>query len=142
MHYHPQSAYNPGYGFTQNRNIQNPNYPHAHHAQPQNTGLSYGESQAYHVYYPNFAGMPYMYGYQQPRSHHIAERTMLTDPKTDSKPRLSKEEVEKLEKVFQENPKPSSSTKGSLADQLGLDRPRINVFSKSPYCMNHAANLR
>ncbi|KAI1446359.1 hypothetical protein F5Y02DRAFT_71797 [Annulohypoxylon stygium] len=126
MHYHPQSAYNPGYGFTQNRNIQNPNYPHAHHAQPQNTGLSYGESQAYHVYYPNFAGMPYMYGYQQPRSHHIAERTMLTDPKTDSKPRLSKEEVEKLEKVFQENPKPSSSTKGSLADQLGLDRPRIN----------------
>ncbi|KAI1459300.1 hypothetical protein F4805DRAFT_76263 [Annulohypoxylon moriforme] len=124
MHYHPHTNYNPGYSFPQNRNLQNPNYPHSQ--APQTAGISYNENQAYHVYYPSFPGMPYMYGYQQPRSHHITERSMLTDPKTESKPRLSKEEVEKLEKVFQENPKPSSSTKGSLADALGLDRPRIN----------------
>lgn len=51
----------------------------------------------------------------------------MSDGKTESKPRLSKEEVEKLEKVFQENPKPSSSVKAQLADGLGLERPRINV---------------
>ncbi|KAK8049005.1 Homeobox protein ceh-14 [Apiospora phragmitis] len=50
----------------------------------------------------------------------------MSDGKTESKPRLSKEEVEKLEKVFQENPKPSSSVKAALADGLGLERPRIN----------------
>ncbi|KAI2466150.1 hypothetical protein F4781DRAFT_366728 [Annulohypoxylon bovei var. microspora] len=121
MHYHPSNGY-PGYNYSQNRNPQNNNYSQP----PQNSGLPYAENQQYHVYYPSFPGMPYMYGYQQPRSHHIPERSMLTDPKTESKPRLSKEEVEKLEKVFQDNPKPSSSTKGSLADSLGLDRPRIN----------------
>ncbi|KAI1214143.1 uncharacterized protein F4807DRAFT_115742 [Annulohypoxylon truncatum] len=122
MHYHPQSHYNTGYSFPQNRTLPNPNY----HTQPSQTaGISYGESQAYGLYYPSFPGMTYMYGYQQPRSH-INERSILSEPKTDSKPRLSKEEVEKLEKVFQENPKPSSSVKGSLADSLGLDRPRIN----------------
>ncbi|KAL7628059.1 hypothetical protein AAE478_002255 [Parahypoxylon ruwenzoriense] len=56
----------------------------------------------------------------------MAERSVLGDGKTESKPRLSKEEVEKLEKVFQENPKPSSSVKAQLADGLGLERPRIN----------------
>ncbi|KAI0882799.1 uncharacterized protein GGS22DRAFT_41049 [Annulohypoxylon maeteangense] len=124
MHYHPHPNYNTGYNYPQNRNVQNPNYSHSQ--APQASGITYSDNQAYHVYYPSFPGMPYMYGYQQPRSHHIAERNILTEPKTDSKPRLSKEEVERLEKVFQENPKPSSSTKGSLADALGLDRPRIN----------------
>ncbi|KAI1383114.1 uncharacterized protein F4822DRAFT_435046 [Hypoxylon trugodes] len=68
---------------------------------------------------------PYMYSYQSPRAH-LLERNGAADPRTESKPRLSKEEVEKLEKVFQENPKPSSSVKAALADSLGLERPRIN----------------
>lgn len=57
----------------------------------------------------------------------MADRGGLCDGKTESKPRLSKEEVQKLEKVFQENPKPSSSVKAQLADVLQLERPRINV---------------
>ncbi|KAI1120638.1 hypothetical protein F5Y10DRAFT_257954 [Nemania abortiva] len=54
------------------------------------------------------------------------DRRGLFDDKMESRPRLSKEEVEKLEKVFQENPKPSSSVKTQLADGLGLERPRVN----------------
>ncbi|KAI1749652.1 hypothetical protein F4782DRAFT_512657 [Xylaria castorea] len=46
--------------------------------------------------------------------------------KTESKVRLSKEEVEILEKVFQEHPKPSNSVKAQLADRFGLERPRVN----------------
>ncbi|RYO79905.1 hypothetical protein DL766_003832 [Monosporascus sp. MC13-8B] len=56
----------------------------------------------------------------------MAEHASLTDGKTESKPRLTKDEVDKLEKVFQENPKPSSSVKAQLADSLRLERARIN----------------
>lgn len=75
-----------------------------------------------------------MYGYQQPRSHNhmLADQCSLVDSKTESKPRLSKEEVERLEHVFKENPKPSSVAKGQLAEGLGLERPRINVIYAYP----------
>ncbi|KAI2617642.1 hypothetical protein GGS26DRAFT_403470 [Hypomontagnella submonticulosa] len=107
MHFHPQASFGPAYHF------------------PQGNGIPYAESQ--YAVHPNFNGIQYMYAYQQPRAHHlIADRNALVETKTESKPRLSKEEVEKLEKVFKENPKPSSSTKAQLADGLGLDRPRIN----------------
>ncbi|KAH8676241.1 hypothetical protein BX600DRAFT_197516 [Xylariales sp. PMI_506] len=86
------------------------------------TAMQYPEGQ-YNIY-PGFHGLPYMYG-SQPSNDFTSERN-LGDGKTESKPRLSKEEVEKLEKIFQENPKPSSSTKAQLADELGLERPRIN----------------
>ncbi|KAI0549590.1 hypothetical protein F4679DRAFT_584307 [Xylaria curta] len=48
--------------------------------------------------------------------------------KTEFRPRLSKEEIEKLENVFQENPKPSMSLKAQLAEQIGIERPRINSW--------------
>ncbi|KAK8056831.1 hypothetical protein PG993_002058 [Apiospora rasikravindrae] len=85
--------------------------------------MQYPEEQ--YPAYPGFHGLQYMYHAQQAR-HLGSDRNSMSDGKTESKPRLSKEEVEKLEKVFQENPKPSSSVKAALADGLGLERPRIN----------------
>jgi hypothetical protein len=46
---------------------------------------------------------------------------------TESKPRLSKEEVEQLEAEFQRNPKPNAHTKKGLAEQMRVDIARINV---------------
>ncbi|KAK2612436.1 hypothetical protein QQS21_001540 [Conoideocrella luteorostrata] len=45
---------------------------------------------------------------------------------TESKPRLSKEEVEVLETEFQKNHKPSSITKKALAESMRVDNARIN----------------
>jgi hypothetical protein len=46
---------------------------------------------------------------------------------TESKPRLSKEEVEILEAEFQKNHKPNSITKKALAESMRVDNARINV---------------
>ncbi|KAI1470951.1 uncharacterized protein F4812DRAFT_283856 [Daldinia caldariorum] len=105
MHYHAHPDFHPAYSF------------------PQGNTMQYNESPYHNTGFPGFQ---YIYGYQPPRSHLIADRGVLADPKAESKPRLSKEEVEKLEKVFRENSKPSSSVKAQLADSLGLERPRIN----------------
>ncbi|RYP72079.1 hypothetical protein DL771_004410 [Monosporascus sp. 5C6A] len=90
----------------------------------QGGSIPYAESQ--YRSHSGFPGLQYMYPYQQPRSHLMTEHASLTDGKTESKPRLTKDEVDKLEKVFQENPKPSSSVKAQLADSLRLERARIN----------------
>jgi len=45
----------------------------------------------------------------------------------EPKPRLAKDEVELLEREFAKNPKPNSSTKRELAEQMGVEVPRINV---------------
>ncbi|KAI1112823.1 hypothetical protein F5Y14DRAFT_243738 [Nemania sp. NC0429] len=89
------------------------------------TAMSYGGDSQYPLY-PTYQASQYMYAYQPHRQAMMADRGGLCDGKTESKPRLSKEEVQKLEKVFQENPKPSSSVKAQLADVLQLERPRIN----------------
>lgn len=86
--------------------------------------MAYADSQ--YPLYPAYQAPAYMYAYQPHRTAMMADRGGLCDGKTESKPRLSKEEVQKLEKVFQENPKPSSSVKAQLADVLQLERPRIN----------------
>ncbi|KAI0506461.1 hypothetical protein F5B22DRAFT_448982 [Xylaria bambusicola] len=92
---------------------------------PQGQGPTVTYADPQYQLHPSYSGLQYMYGYQTHRPPMMADRG-LCDGKTESKPRLSKEEVEKLEKVFQENPKPSSSVKAQLADGLGLERPRIN----------------
>ncbi|KAI0869222.1 hypothetical protein GGS24DRAFT_172015 [Hypoxylon argillaceum] len=92
--------------------------------QGQGPAMAYAEPQ--YSLHPAYPGLQYMYGYQAHRQPMMTDRGSLCDGKTESKPRLSKEEVQKLEKVFQENPKPSSSVKAQLADGLGLERPRIN----------------
>lgn len=53
--------------------------------------------------------------------HHVVART------TEPKPRLAKEEVDKLEREFQRNYKPNSIIKKQLAEEMGVDLARINV---------------
>ncbi|KAJ5006986.1 Homeobox protein ceh-14 [Colletotrichum sp. SAR 10_99] len=64
---------------------------------------------------------------------------------TETKPRLAKDEVEKLESVFQANNKPNSSTKKQLAEQMGVDVARINNWfqnrrAKAKQEKRHAMN--
>lgn len=99
-----------------------PAFNYAAHGQPMN--IQYPDEQ-YNMYTTGYNALPYLYNPQHGR-HLPTEHAVMADVKTESKPRLSKEEVEKLEKVFQENPKPSSSMKANLADELQLERPRIN----------------
>lgn len=88
--------------------------------------MHYQDEQYTAAYMAGFPNMPYMFNAQHGR-HLPTEHVTMADGKAESKPRLSKEEVETLEKVFQENPKPSSLVKAALAEELRLDRPRINV---------------
>lgn len=57
--------------------------------------------------------------------HHLVHHHQMSRT-TESKPRLSKEEVEVLEAEFQKNHKPNSSTKKSLAESMRVDNARIN----------------
>ncbi|SPN96914.1 uncharacterized protein DNG_00433 [Cephalotrichum gorgonifer] len=55
-----------------------------------------------------------------------ARGTLLQSHRTETKPRLSKAEVEQLEAEFQKNNKPSSSVKKGLAEQMRVEVARIN----------------
>ncbi|KAL7961422.1 homeobox domain-containing protein [Trichoderma compactum] len=65
-----------------------------------------------------------MKAYQAQHSHLVHHQQMSRT--TESKPRLSKEEVEVLETEFQKNHKPNSSTKKALAESMRVDHARIN----------------
>lgn len=71
----------------------------------------------------------------------MGDHAGLVDGKTESKPRLTKEEVDRLEKEFRKNPKPSSSVKAQLADSLRLERARINVCKKQFSLVMSVADL-
>lgn len=68
-----------------------------------------------------------MEAYQAHHSRLINQQMSRT---TESKPRLSKEEVEVLEAEFQKNHKPNSTTKKALAESMHVDNARINVSTK------------
>ena len=65
--------------------------------------------------------------YSAHHRHHLAPPHMSRT--TETKPRLSKDEVELLETEFQKNHKPNSSTKKALAESMRVDNARINVFT-------------
>ncbi|KAK4168621.1 hypothetical protein QBC43DRAFT_103419 [Cladorrhinum sp. PSN259] len=98
-----------------------PGYPQQQHQQhlPHPQG---------HQQYPYWASQHLMAFYQQqqraamlnPGNMHLAKQ------QTEPKPRLAKDEVELLEREFNKNPKPNSSTKRELAEQMGVEVPRIN----------------
>lgn len=67
-----------------------------------------------------------MEAYQVHQNHLVHHHHMARA--TESKPRLSKEEVEILEAEFQKNHKPNSSTKKALAESMRVDHARINVL--------------
>ena len=49
---------------------------------------------------------------------------------TETKPRLAKDEVERLEAEFRKCPKPNGSVKKGLAEQMRVDIARINVNNR------------
>jgi hypothetical protein len=57
----------------------------------------------------------------------LAMESQHFQDRNETKPRLAKQEVEMLERHFQENHKPPSSLKRQLAEQMGVDVARINV---------------
>lgn len=61
------------------------------------------------------------------QAHHQRLMTQQMGRPTESKPRLSKHEVEVLEAEFQKNHKPNSITKKALAESMRVDNARINV---------------
>lgn len=63
------------------------------------------------------------------QAHHESLLNHQMSRTTESKPRLSKEEVEVLEAEFQKNHKPNSSVKKALAESMRVDNARINVFT-------------
>lgn len=76
--------------------------------------------------YPNYSAYlaDSMEAYQT-QHHHLVHHQQMSRA-TESKPRLSKEEVEVLEAEFQKNHKPNSSTKKALAESMRVDNARIN----------------
>lgn len=64
--------------------------------------------------------------YQAQHQHHLLHHQTVSRT-TESKPRLSKDEVDVLEAEFQRNHKPSSNTKKKLAESMNVENARINV---------------
>jgi hypothetical protein len=79
----------------------------------------YGNNHPYNVAYQFNMGSP---------TESWRRHAMLGARATESKPRLAKEEVDKLEREFQRNHKPNSSLKKHLAEEMRVDIARINVL--------------
>jgi hypothetical protein len=96
---------------------------------------SYGMPQFHGASHPHqgYAAYPYsndqlyMMAQMQHQRAMMAPGGMPPNKQTEPKPRLSKDEVEILEREFQKNPKPSSGRKREIAELLKVDHPRINV---------------
>lgn len=98
-------------------------------AQPQWPSWAYSDvSDQFAAYsqmpnYPSYLAES-MDAYQ---AHHQRLMNQQMGRTTESKPRLSKHEVEVLEAEFQKNHKPNSITKKALAESMRVDNARINV---------------
>jgi hypothetical protein len=91
-----------------------------------NANQSYSGYQQYNDY-PSYAqeSMDPYSAHHHHHQHHLVHQHSMSRT-TESKPRLSKEEVEVLEAEFQKNHKPNSSTKKALAESMRVDNARIN----------------
>ncbi|KAL2260429.1 hypothetical protein VTK26DRAFT_5570 [Humicola hyalothermophila] len=90
----------------------------------------FGHQQHAHPQGPQYPYWNHLMAYYQHQQRVAAAlmgqgNVQLSKP-TEPKPRLAKDEVELLEREFAKNPKPSSSTKRELAEQMGVEVPRIN----------------
>ncbi|KAK4242370.1 hypothetical protein C8A03DRAFT_29468 [Achaetomium macrosporum] len=88
------------------------------------TGQQHAHSQGPQYAYWN----PLVAYYQQQHraGAMMGQGSMHLSKPAEPKPRLAKDEVELLEREFAKNQKPSSSTKRELAEQMGVEVPRIN----------------
>ena len=77
--------------------------------------------------YPYWNPLMAYYQQQHRAAALMGQGNMHLSKPAEPKPRLAKDEVELLEREFGKNQKPSSSTKRELAEQMGVEVPRINV---------------
>ncbi|KAH6650014.1 hypothetical protein F5144DRAFT_30713 [Chaetomium tenue] len=76
--------------------------------------------------YPYWNPLMVYYQQQHRAAALMGQGNMHLSKPAEPKPRLAKDEVELLEREFSKNQKPSSSTKRELAEQMGVEVPRIN----------------
>lgn len=76
--------------------------------------------------YPYWNPLMTYYQQQHRAAALMGHGNMHLSKPAEPKPRLAKDEVELLEREFAKNQKPSSSTKRELAEQMGVEVPRIN----------------
>lgn len=102
------------------------------YSQPQWPGSNWAYAENHDPYSNGYAQFPNYSAYladsmeaYQNQHHHLVHHHQMSRT-TESKPRLSKEEVEILEAEFQKNHKPNSITKKALAESMRVDNARIN----------------
>lgn len=123
LHPRPYQGINmqqPFYGQTQTQpQSQQHHLHHHHHEQPQ--------GQQPYPYWNHHLVALYQQQQHQRAAMMLGQGGMHGSKQTEPKPRLAKDEVDLLEREFAKNPKPNSSTKRELAEQMGVEVPRINV---------------
>lgn len=103
---------------------QAPSYSHSMMGLGDNHGLMYDNHQlSSHMYEMSMTPQ----GLSTPSNSNGSTTSLPSGERTETKPRLAKDEVARLEKIFLENHKPNSNTKRGLADQMQVDVARINV---------------
>ncbi|KLU84096.1 hypothetical protein MAPG_03141 [Magnaporthiopsis poae ATCC 64411] len=123
----------------QHQHQQQPQHPYQLQLQLQHQQHSQAQHRQFAAQRPLTQGFTFPYTNEQllVLAQMQQQRTMLNQTQASSnaspqtkqeqpKPRLSKDEVELLEKEFQKNQKPSSGRKREIADILKVDQPRIN----------------
>jgi len=107
-------------------------FPHPYSHSPfSHSGLSMcmGDNQAlmYDQIPPHIYDIIPPHGMSPQGPNNGSPANLPSGERTETKPRLHKDEVARLEKIFLENHKPNSNTKRGLADQMGVEVARINV---------------
>lgn len=123
----------------QHQHQQQPQHPYQLQLQLQHQQHSQAQHRQFAAQRPLTQGFSFPYTNEQllVLAQMQQQRTMLNQTQASSnaapqtkqeqpKPRLSKDEVDLLEKEFQKNQKPSSGRKREIADILKVDQPRIN----------------
>jgi delta 1-pyrroline-5-carboxylate dehydrogenase len=101
-----------------------------HHRYPAMAMQPFAGQQQTHpqnAQYPYWNPLMAYYQQQHRAAALMGQGAMHLAKPAEPKPWLAKDEVDLLEREFSKNQKPSSSTKRELAEQMGVEVPRINV---------------
>jgi hypothetical protein len=104
------------------------NMPQAYHSYQQHQQNEQPQqAQQQYQYWNQHQHLVALYQQHQRAALMLGHGGLHGSKQAEPKPRLAKDEVELLEREFAKNPKPNSSTKRELAEQMGVEVPRINV---------------
>lgn len=110
------------------------------------SGLSLGMGHAHGL--PNFDHQfPNMFDMSDqpqdlstPGTSACSTSSLQAGERTETKPRLAKDEVARLERIFAENHKPNSNVKRKLAEEMRVEVARINVSCKRQIHLETVSN--